>query len=74
MGRRIDVEQLVDTSAVAAMLGLKHRNTVAGYVRRYADFPTPVIVASHGRCQLWSRSDVARWAARRAKAGKVRAR
>lgn len=74
MGRRIDVEQLVDANVVAAMLGLKHRNTVATYERRYADFPRPVVVASHGRCKLWSRADVIRWAARRAKAGKVRAR
>jgi predicted DNA-binding transcriptional regulator AlpA len=74
VGRRIDVEQLVDASGVASMLGLKHRNTVANYQRRYSDFPPPVFVASHGRCKLWSRSDVERWAERRAKAGRVRRR
>lgn len=74
MGRRIDVEQLVDAGTVAAMLGLRHRNTVASYRHRYADFPSPVVSAAEGRCKLWYRPDVARWAERRAKAGKVRAR
>jgi predicted DNA-binding transcriptional regulator AlpA len=74
MGHRIDVEELIDATVVAAVLGLKHRNTVASYQRRYADFPAPVVVAASGRCRLWSRADVARWAERRIKAGKVRSR
>jgi len=63
MGRRIDVEDLIDTTEAAALLGLANPNGVSVYRRRYADFPEPVI--NRGRCVLWIRTDISRWAAGR---------
>lgn len=45
------------------MLGLSNWRGVHVYRRRYADFPTPII--EKGRCLLWKRSDVEKWAAER---------
>jgi glutathione-regulated potassium-efflux system ancillary protein KefG len=74
MTRRVDVDDLIDAHQVAARLGLSHRNSVATYMTRYADFPRPVIDTGSGRCRLWSRKAVDRWRAQRLNAGKVRKR
>jgi predicted DNA-binding transcriptional regulator AlpA len=67
-------DDLIDATEVALALGLAHRNSVATYLHRYDDFPRPVLLTGGGRCRLWSRTEVARWVAARAKAGKVRRR
>lgn len=51
----------MDAAAVASRLGLRHRNSVATYLHRYADFPKPVVDTGSGRCKLWSRPDVDAW-------------
>ena len=61
MGRRVDVDDLVDAAHVAAMIGLSHRNSIRVYRSRYPDFPQPVIDMGGGRCLLWDRRDVERW-------------
>lgn len=61
VGRVIAVDDLVDAAAVASMLGLKHKNSVATYLHRYQDFPRPVVDTESGRCRLWSRTDVQAW-------------
>lgn len=66
MGRKIDVDDLMDAGDVAQLLGLASRKVVAVYRGRYEDFPKPVHERS-GR-PLWVRSDVEEWAARRATA------
>ena len=63
---RVDTNDLLDTQEVADLLGLSHRNSVTTYLRRYDDFPRPVVERSGGRTRLWLRQDVAGWAARRA--------
>lgn len=60
MGRKVDVDDLVDTAAVAEIVGLNNPNGVSVYQQRYGDFPEPVI--SKGRCRLWLEADVLRWA------------
>ena len=35
----VDIEDLLDTSQVAALLGLSHRNSVVTYMNRYPEFP-----------------------------------
>lgn len=55
----VAVEDLVDASSVASMLGLAHSNSVATYLHRYADFPRPVF--NGPRCKVWSRGDIAVW-------------
>ena len=62
MGRKVDVEDLIDTQSVAQILGLAHRNTVSEYQARYNDMPRPVVVLGSGRSKLWLRSEVERWA------------
>ena len=74
MTRKVDVDDLIDAHEVANHLGLSHRNSVATYMTRYADFPRPVIDTGGGRCRLWSRRAVDRWRAQRQDAGKLRKR
>ena len=56
----IDPSTLVDPGQVAAIIGLGNARGVAVYRRRYEDFPAPVI--EKGRCLLWKRADVEKWA------------
>lgn len=62
MGRKVDLDDLIDAAEVARMLGLSHRNSVRIYRARYADFPEPVVNLGSGRCLLWLRSEVEAWA------------
>ena len=65
MGRKVDVDDLLDASQVAELLGLSSPNAVSVYHRRYEDFPSPVLVPPSGRCQFWHRPDVEAWSRRR---------
>lgn len=65
MGPKIDVDDLLDSDAVAELLGLASRRTVSVYRRRYPDFPSPVVQSDRGRCMLWNRADIERWKASR---------
>jgi predicted DNA-binding transcriptional regulator AlpA len=64
MGRRVDVDNLIDSRAVADLLGLAQLNTVSGYQRRYPQMPRPVVDMGRGRCKLWLRSEIEHWARR----------
>ena len=61
MGRKVDVDELIDAQGIADMLGLAQRNTVSLYQRRYSDMPRPVVDLGKGRCKMWVRSEMARW-------------
>ncbi|MGD0255201.1 MAG: hypothetical protein ABSB99_06580 [Acidimicrobiales bacterium] len=61
MGRRVDVDDLVDTMGVARLLGLTHRNSVSTYLTRYPDMPRPVIDIPESRTRLWLRSEIIAW-------------
>jgi glutathione-regulated potassium-efflux system ancillary protein KefG len=61
MGRKVDVDDLVDSNAVAGLLGLAQLNTVSSYQRRYPDMPRPVVDMGRGRCKLWLRSQILEW-------------
>jgi glutathione-regulated potassium-efflux system ancillary protein KefG len=74
VSRTIAVDDLIDAAHVAAAIGLTHRNSVATYMRRYRDFPRPLVETEGGRCRLWSRAEVEQWLASRRTAGKVRHR
>jgi len=60
MGRKVDVDELIDTQQVAKILGLAHRNTVSEYQARYPDMPRPVVVRRARRLKLWLRPEVER--------------
>ena len=61
MGRQVDVNELIDVGEVATLLGLAQKNSVSTYMRRYSDFPDPVIEFADGKCRAWVREDVERW-------------
>jgi hypothetical protein len=62
VGRKVDPDDLVDAVLVAELLGLSTGRSVSTYRRRYSDFPKPIVDMGHGRCLLWSRDDVEKWA------------
>jgi predicted DNA-binding transcriptional regulator AlpA len=62
MGRKIDLDDLLETADVAEILELGSATSVATYERRYRDFPAPVWASRGGRCKLWLRADVEAWA------------
>ena len=64
MGRRIDVDDLIDTSEGARVLGLAHRNSVTTYLNRYTDMPRPMVEMRDSHIRGWSRPEIVDWAAR----------
>ena len=58
-----DIEDLLNATEVAALLGLSKRQAIATYRGRYQTFPEPVI--NKGTCVLWLRSDIEAWRAKR---------
>lgn len=58
----IDPDDLLDSHDVADLLGLSNNRAVSTYRGRYPDFPAPLIEKGAGRCVLWRRQDVERWA------------
>ena len=74
MGRKVDVEDLLDANGVAEILGLSHRNTVSVYQHRYADMPRPVREFGNRRVKLWLRPEIERWATKVFAEGRTRRR
>ena len=64
VSRLVEAEDLVDAQGIADLLGLAQRNTISLYQKRYPEMPRPVIDLGSGRCLLWRRSEVLRWAKR----------
>lgn len=61
MGRKVDVDDLLTSDEVAEIVGLSHRESVMTYMRRYDDFPRPVVDRPGRRVRLWLRQEVERW-------------
>ena len=61
MGRKVDLDDLIDVGEVAELLGLAHKNSVTTYMRRYADFPKPAIEFADRKCRAWVREDIQAW-------------
>jgi predicted DNA-binding transcriptional regulator AlpA len=62
MAARVDTRDLVGAAEVAEILGLSHPSSVSTYVKRYSDFPKPVLELPKSRVRLWRRSEIVRWA------------
>ena len=60
VGRTVLVENLIDTQGIADRLGLRQRQTVDSWMRRYSEFPRPIVVL--GRTRIWDWSEVEAWA------------
>ena len=69
---RVDTNDLIDTQAVAEILGLAYRNTVLQYQQRYSDMPRPVFDLGKGRVKLWLRPEIKGWAEEQAARGRTR--
>lgn len=61
MAPMVNSEDLISATEVAGLLGLSHHNTVSTYLRRYEDFPRPIVDLSRGRIRLWLRQDILAW-------------
>ena len=70
----VATEDLIDARGVAELLGLSAPNTVSVYQHRYADMPRPVVNLGRGRCMLWLRPEMERWASQLEAAGRTRRR
>jgi glutathione-regulated potassium-efflux system ancillary protein KefG len=62
MGRRVDVDQLIDSQEVARIIGLAFHQGVSLYQARYPDMPRPLIDLGPKRSKLWLRQDIEKWA------------
>ena len=58
-----DLDDLVDATGVAELLGLRNRTSVSVYQQRYPDMPRPVLDFGVGRPRLWSRRELQAWRA-----------
>ena len=65
MAKVVDLDELLSAPEVAELLGLSHYNSVTTYLRRYDDFPRPVVEKGSGRIRLWLRQEVLDWASRK---------
>lgn len=61
MSQKVNIKDLISATEVAEILGLSHHNSVSTYMRRYKDFPAPVVDKSNGRIRLWLRSEIDAW-------------
>jgi predicted DNA-binding transcriptional regulator AlpA len=61
MGRRVDLDDLVDAVDVAKILKLSRATSVYVYLARYPDMPRPVVDRGPKRARLWLRSEVDAW-------------
>lgn len=61
----VNTEDLIGAPEVARILGLSHYNSVSTYLRRYDDFPKPVVDLTESRIRLWLRQDIENWNDRR---------
>jgi glutathione-regulated potassium-efflux system ancillary protein KefG len=68
----VATEDLIDARGVADILGLSHPNNVSVYQHRYDDMPRPVVNLGRGRCMLWLRPEVERWASELKAIGRTR--
>lgn len=59
MGKKVDVDDLIDAREVADILGLSSPRAVAVYSSR--GLPEPIIDRGPNTAKLWLRQDIERW-------------
>ncbi len=60
-GKLVDPGDLIGAAEVQHILKLSHPNSVTTYLKRYPDFPRPVVDLSESRVRLWLRQDIEQW-------------
>ena len=61
MGDKLDPDDLIGAAEASTILRLSHPTSVTTYLKRYHDFPRPVVDLSSSRVRLWKRQDIVRW-------------
>lgn len=61
VGEMVDPKDLIGAAEVQAILKLSHPSSVTTYLKRYEDFPRPVVNINESRVRLWRRQDILRW-------------
>lgn len=61
VGEKVDPDDLIGAAEVQAILKLSHSSSVTTYLRRYADFPRPMVDLDASRIRLWRRQDIVQW-------------
>jgi len=59
MGRKVDIDLLVDATAIAERMGFARPQAVHNWRARYPEFPKPI--AEFGKSTLWYWPDVEVW-------------
>lgn len=60
MGKKVDVDDLIDAAEVARLAGFKSPTAVSVYLSRGV-LPPPVLDRGANRVRLWLRQDIQRW-------------
>ena len=66
MGKKVDVDDLIDAIEVARMAGFRSPTAVSVYLSRGV-LPPPVVDRGANRVRLWLRQDIQRWIKERSK-------
>jgi predicted DNA-binding transcriptional regulator AlpA len=66
MGKKVDVDDLIDAVEVARLAGFKSSTAVSVYLSRGV-LPAPAVDRGANRVRLWLRQDIERWIKTRAK-------
>lgn len=66
MGKKVDVDDLIDAVEVARLVGFKSSTAVSVYLSRGV-LPEPVVDRGANRVRLWLRQDIERWNKNRSK-------
>lgn len=61
MAPDVNTGDLIGAAEAAEIIGLSHATSVTTYLRRYSDFPKPVVDLSKSRVRLWRRQDIVEW-------------
>ncbi|MDF1595128.1 MAG: hypothetical protein P1T08_03350 [Acidimicrobiia bacterium] len=67
MAPDVNTSDLIGSAEVAEIIGLSHTTSVTTYLKRYPDFPRPVVDLSKSRVRLWRRQDIVEWCKQRLK-------
>ena len=66
MGKKVDVDDLIDAAEVARLAGFNSSTAVSVYLSRGV-LPPPVVDRGANRVRLWLRQDIQRWIKERSK-------
>ncbi len=66
MGKKVDIDDLIDAAEVARLAGFKSPTAVSVYLSRGV-LPPPVVDRGANRVRLWLRQDIDRWIKERSK-------